>query len=104
MDQKIEKASVIALAKYEEELDGRLKAIITEVLKKNDDAIFHYEVGSEYPQSSFYPREEISYGDGVVIFSTGSPERMQMSIPYSGDRIRALEDIPLNLFREKCRQ
>ena len=80
-----------------------MKAIITEFLKNEPSVNFSYKVGDEYKNSSYYPIENRSHGDGVVIFFTESPASMQMSITYTGDRIAGLADIPIELFRKKCK-
>ena len=103
IDEQISKSSVIALARFERAPDGRMKAIIREFLKKDPGVTVYYSVGDEYKLSSYYPGERKSYGDGVVIFFTGSPATMRMSMTYSGDRIGGLGDIPLELFRNKCK-
>ena len=103
IDEQIKQSSVIVLAKYESAPDGHTKAIITEFLKKDPDTTIYYNVGDEYPSASYFPRENTSYGDGVVIFFTGSPALMRMSITYSGNRIRSLGDLPMSLLREKCK-
>ncbi len=102
IEDKIDRASAIALAEYQLAEDGRMRAIITEYLKLDEGTELRYEVGDEYPSSSYYPTEDKSRGDGVVIFFTGSPATMQMSSTYSGERITGLGDIPLALFRNKC--
>jgi hypothetical protein len=101
-EEQIQKASVIALAKYEKADDGKMKAIITEFLKKNPNTEIYYNVGDEYTSSSYYPSDKHGHGDGVVIFFVGSPAEMRMSMSYRGDRITGLSDIPIKLFREKC--
>ena len=103
LDEQIKQASVIAIAKYEKSADGKMKAIIKEFLKKEPGTTIYYNIGDEYPGSSYYPKEKTIYGDGVVIFFTGSPATMKMSMTYSGDRIRGLGDIPIELFRNKCK-
>jgi hypothetical protein len=102
LEEKIKSASVIALARYERGADGMMRAIIKEFLKKEPDVTIYYDVGDEYQPSSYYPKENTSYGDGMVIFFVGSPASMRMSMSYSGDRIRSLGDLPLELFRRKC--
>lgn len=103
VDEQIEKASAIVLAKYEKAPDGEMKAIIKEFLKKKDGTTIYCDVGDEYKSSSFYPEEKVRYGEGVIIFFTGSPASMRMSMTFSGDRIGGLGDMPLVLLREKCR-
>lgn len=102
-EEQIQKASVIALARYEKADDGKMKAIIKEFLKKDPDATVHYNIGDEYANSSYYPSDDHKYGDGVVIFFVGSPASMRMAVSYSGDRISGLADLPIELFRKKCK-
>jgi len=102
IEERIDAASAIALAKYEPSDDGRMKAVITEYLKLEPGTMVRFEIGNEYPSSSYYPTEGRNRGDGVVIFFTGSPATMQSSTSVNGDRITGLNDIPLALFREKC--
>ena len=102
IEEQIKKASVIALVRYELAPDGKQKAIINEFLKKNPNTTIYYNIGDEYPDASFYPKDKTSYGDGVIVFFVGSPASMRMSVTYTGDRIHGLGDIPLQLFREKC--
>ncbi len=103
-EEQIKNASVIALARFEKSPDGKMKAIIKEFLKKEPRVTIYYNIGDEYPSSSYYPSENRSYGDGVVIFFTGSPARMGMSVTYTGDRISGLSDIPIELFKQKCKE
>jgi len=100
IEDQIKHASVIALGENIKNEDGQVKTVITEILKKDKGVVFYYEEGVEY--RSFYPRERVSYGDGVVIFFNGSPATMKRSMTYRGDRISSLGDMPLKLFREKC--
>ena len=104
LDEQISESTVIAIARYETSQDGRMKAVIKEFLKKKEGVKIYYDVGDEHSSSSFYPEEGTSYGDGVIIFFTGSPATMKMSMTFEGDRIRSLGDIPLNLFKEKCKE
>jgi len=102
IEEKIQSASLIAVASYEQAPDGRMKAIITDILKKDPGTVSYYDIGDEYSSSSYYPNEKSSYGDGVIIFFTGSPATMKLSMTYEGDRIRGLGDMPMALFRAKC--
>jgi hypothetical protein len=81
-----------------------MRAIIKDFLKKDPAATFYYDVGEEYANSSYYPKENTRYGDGVIIFFTGSPATMQMSATFSGDRISGLADLPLALLKKKCEE
>ncbi len=102
VEEQIKRASVVALARFEPGKDGKRIAVLTEILKQTPGTTFYYKVGEEFPDGSVYSQEGTEYGDGLVIFFTGSPASMRMSMTYSGERIRGLGDIPLKLFREKC--
>lgn len=102
LEEQIKLSSVIALAEFIPSEDGKMKAIITEFIKKQPDAVIYYNVGDEHTESSFYPRENTRHGDGLVIFFTGSPAKMKMSMTYSGERIMGLGDMPMKLLRQKC--
>lgn len=104
IEEQIKKSSVIALAKYEPSPDGKMKAIIKEFLKKEPGVTLYYNIGDEYASANYYPKDKTDYGDGLIIFFVGSPATMQMSMTYSGDRIRSLGDIPLELFKKKCKE
>lgn len=102
IEDEIQESSVIVRAEYEPTNDGKMKAIIKEFLKKDPTVKFYYEIGNEHPMSSYYPRENTSYGDGLIIFFAGSPAVMKMSMSYDGGRIGGLGDLPLELLRQKC--
>ncbi len=105
VDDKIRQASIIALAEYEKQPDGTLKAVLKEILKKNPNVEFYYKLGDEYPNASQHPTHDksVHYGDGVIIFFTGSPAMMKESITFTNGRIIAFGDMPLELFRKKCK-
>lgn len=103
IDDQIKMASAIAVARFEPAPDGRMKAVIKEFLKLEPNAHINYKVGEEYPSASFYPQKDSRQGDGVVIFFTGEPGMMRMSMSFSGGRISGLGDLPMRLLREKCK-
>jgi len=100
-EEKIEEASVIVLANYEEGENGKLKVIMKEFLKYVPGTDFYYSLGDEYKSSSFYPRENTNYGDGMVIFFAGSPAFMKSSMTHADGRIRGMGDMPIELIRSK---
>lgn len=102
IEDQIKQASVIALAKFEPSTDGKMRAIIKEFLKKRPNTQIHYNIGDEYPSSSYYPSDKTVRGDGVVIFFVGSPATMKMSMTFSDNRILGLGDLPIELFKKKC--
>lgn len=103
IDQQIASASVIALLRYEPATDGKMKAVVAEFLKRDPNATFHYDIGDEYGESSFYPVQGTSRGDGQVAFFAGSPPILRLGMSYSGNRVLGLGDMPIDLLREKCR-
>jgi hypothetical protein len=40
----------------------------------------------------------------MVMFFTGSPATMRMSMTYFGDRVHSLGDLPIELLRQKCEE
>ena len=104
VDDQIKQSTVIALARYEPGPDGKRKAVIKEFLKKEPGTTVYYNVGDEFADASYYPKDNTDHGDGVIIFFTGSPAEMAESMTYSGDRITGLGDLPVELFRTKCQR
>lgn len=103
LEEQIKQSSVIALAKYERAHDGKMKAILTEFLKKEPNVTIFYNIGDEHSPSSYYAKDNTRYGDGIVIFFMGNPASMRMSMSYSGDRLHSLGDMPIELLRKKCK-
>ena len=101
IDEQIQQSSAIAVARYEPTGSGQVDAIITEFLKKDPTTSIYYNVGDKFPAASYTPKKNTNYGDGVVIFFTGSPASMRASMSFSGDRILGLGDLPLELLRKK---
>jgi hypothetical protein len=100
LEKQVASASVIVLTKFEQ--DGpRIKSIISEMLKETPGTTFNYHVGDEYARGSRYVRENTSYGDGEVIFFTGSPATMRYSSTYQGGRLLGLGDLPIDVLRQK---
>ena len=104
LEQQIERASVIIVTRFEAATDGRMKAVVAEILKRDPGVRFQYQVGDEYASASYYPREGTDHGDGSVVFFEGAVADMRYSTTFRGDRVGGLGDIPLKLFREKCTQ
>ncbi len=101
VDDQIAAASVIVLIEFEPADDGRMKALISDILKETEGAEFSYAVGDEYHSHSYYPGDRYSK-EREVIFFTGSPARMRYSTTYTGDRITGLNNMPEAMFRQKC--
>lgn len=102
IEKRIEMASVIAIARHVTE-GSRVKAIISEILKQKPGARFYYKVGDEYAPGGHFLKEGTHYGDGQLIFFTGSPASMRYSVTFTGDRIGGMGDMPLEMLREMAR-
>lgn len=103
VEERIKQSSAIALARYEPGPDGKKRAIIKEFLKRDPGLELYYNIGDEFTMGGYRPKEGEVHGDGQVIFFVGSPARAKLSMSYSGDRIAGLADIPIELFRQKCK-
>jgi hypothetical protein len=99
IEKKIRSASVIAITTYKKE-GGMLKSIVTSIPKLSQSMTFDYKVGDEYTPESRYPRENTQYGDGAIIFFTGSPPMMRLSYSYSDGRVSGAGDIPVEKLSE----
>jgi hypothetical protein len=102
IEKKIQSASVIAITVYKKEGES-LKSIITSIPKQSESTPFNYKVGDEYAPGSRFPRENTLYGDGEVIFFTGSPPVMRLSYTYSKGRIGGAGDLPVEKLGELIR-
>ena len=102
VDEQIEMSSAIALAEYEPSDYGLMRAIIREYLKIEPGTKLQFDVGDEYPSSSFYPSEGEKRGEGLVLFFTGPNAQMISATAVHDGRIIGLNDIPMKLFRDKC--
>ncbi len=97
-EEMIKQASVILLTKYEAE-GTKLKAVVTEVVKREPDTTLYYAVGDEYHHLSRWSGETEVYGEGNVVFFVGSPAQMRTAYSYSEDRIGGLGGMPLSVLR-----
>jgi len=102
-EEKIKRASVILITKYEDE-GAKLKAVIKEILKKQPDTRFYFSVGDEYHLASQFREGNEKYGDGQIVFLTGNPATMRESYSYSKDRVGALGQMPLTTLRQLVAQ
>lgn len=102
IEKKIAAASVVAIAKYQRE-DEKLKCVISEILKHSPDTAFYYKVGDEYPECSRYPRPDVSYGEGMVMFFVGNPAQSRYSTSIYENRLPGVGDMPIDLLRRKIK-
>jgi hypothetical protein len=104
VERQIQSATVIALAKWEKS-GLTWKCIISEILKQAPNTKFYYKVGDEYRLGSRPVRDEnTDYGDGQIMFFTGSPASFRFSTGWKGDRLTGLGDMPIAELRELIRK
>jgi len=101
-EKQVQSSSVIALATYQKS-GATLKCIISEILKHSPDTAFYYKVGDEFRTGSHRATEGTDYGDGQVLFFTGSPARLEIAVAVHGDRISGMGDMPVSMLRERIR-
>ena len=99
VEKQIQAASLIAIGKYQKSGDT-LKCIISEILKQKSDTAFYYKVGEEFPHGNIHIQNNTKYGDGQIMFFTGSPASFRYSCSFTGDRIGGLGDMPMSKLRE----
>lgn len=97
-EKKVREASVIVLTKSSSE-GGRIKSVISEILKQAPVTTFNYQVGDEYALLIGETKEGVQYGDGFVAFFTGSPARLRYSTTYYDGRLPGLGDMTLEQLR-----
>jgi hypothetical protein len=101
-EQRVQSASVIALAKWQRS-GSTLRCVISEILKQRPDTVFYYKVGDEFRAGNQRATENADFGDGEVLFFTGSPARLELATAYRDDRITGLGDMPISTLREIIR-
>jgi hypothetical protein len=100
-EEKIKRSSAILLTKHEKD-GGRIKAIVSEILKR-PDAGLNYSVGDEFGDLSRYVEGDTDYGDGDVVFFVDGATDMREATTYRHGRISGLGDMPLDLLRAMIR-
>ena len=99
---QIQRSSVILVATWKKE-NGHLKCVVSEILKHDPDVPFHYGIGDIYARGDLTDRPNTDFGDGQVMFFTGSAPILIYAASYSNDRITVLGDMTLSSFREAVR-
>lgn len=103
LEKQIQKASVIAVATWQQ-ADGILKCVISEILKQASNTTFHFKIGDEFPRGNQRVQDGTSYGDGQIIFFTGSPPMFRYATTYSSNRIIGMGDMPITELRSLIQQ
>ena len=101
LEEKIKRSTAILLTRHEKE-GGKLKSIVSEILKR-PDAGLNYSVGDEFVDLSRYVEGDTDYGDGDVVFFAGAATDMRESMTYRRGRISGLGDMPLDVLRALTR-
>ena len=101
-EQRVQSANVIALAKWQKS-GSTLKCVISEIVKQTPDTVFYYKVGDEFRAGNQRATENADFGDGEILFFTGSPARLELITAYRADRITGLGDMPISTLREIVR-
>ena len=99
VEKQIASASVIAITKWQTS-DSTAKCIISEIVKQAPNTTFYYKVGDELRQQSRRLENNTSYGDGELVFFTGSPASFRYSTTLRDGRISGMGDLPVTELRE----
>jgi hypothetical protein len=98
-EKQVQNSTVIALATYQKS-GATLKCVISEILKHSPDTAFYYKVGDEFRPGGHPITEGTDYGEGQVLFFTGSPARLEVAVAVHGERISGMGDMPVSMLRE----
>jgi hypothetical protein len=99
---KIEKASGLALLRFNEGKGKKMEAYVEKVFTKDESVKLPVEVGQRIESADYYAQDGYSRNrNGVLlIYSDNPPKEMEGTYLYE-DRLIGLQDMPLNLFIEK---
>lgn len=96
LKDKVKRATVVLVTENQQK-QGRIRAIVKEILKKAPNTSFYYNVGDEYgPASILQPKADTRYGDGSLVLLSGSSAIYQESYPIYGGSIPGLNEMPLS--------
>lgn len=101
-EKQVQSSTVIALATYQKS-GSTLKCVISEILKHAPHTEFYYKVGDEFRTGNQRATQGTDYGEGQVLFFTGSPARLEVAVAVHGDRITGMGDMPVSMLRELIR-
>lgn len=95
LDQKLAKASVIAITENRVE-DGSVHGYIKEILKRSPNAHFTLQVGDEVPDQRHAVKPNSTYGDGAVVFFVGTSASSWASMVIYAGSIPGLENMSVD--------
>ncbi len=103
-EDKLKNASAILITRYEKGDGGKTIAIVDEIHLSSPEVKIYFQVGDEYPDASFYPKENTRYGEGAFVLLVNSPAEARSSSSIFSGRISAYGNMPIetaiSLFNE----
>ena len=99
IEKQVSVASVIAISKFQKSGDS-MKCIISEILKQTPNTSFYYKIGDEFPELTQHIEANTNYGDGQIMFFTGSPAQFRCSASLTNGRIGGMGDVPIDNIRK----
>lgn len=102
IDEKIDRATAIAILRFRKEPDGLNAAYVEEIVRRDPDTELAIDVGDRLERSDFYSQGGSSQDrNGVVIFFVRNPGvEIEQGYLYD-DRLIGEGGMPLQLFIEK---
>ncbi len=104
IDEKIQQASAIALARYEDDGLGNREAIINEFIKIAPGTEMPLTIGEAFEMFNHARDVNTAAPEGIVLFFTDSPATLKEAASFSNGRIGAFNDISLDTLKEKCKK
>ena len=101
VEEQVQRATAILLTQRREQ-NGRHVQVVTEVLKRAPNVRLYYGLGEEVPTLSHAVRPDCDAdceGEGQVVFMTGNPATMTLSMSFRNGRVGSLGDMPLTELR-----
>jgi hypothetical protein len=98
VEEKLQQSSAIVFADLKP-MNGKLRAIATDVLVLTPGTKIYYHSGQEVPSLSHSPDGITDWGDGAVALLAGSPASIQESYSVRNGRVSGLGDMPVEELR-----
>ena len=98
--EKSELASVVFLVDFQQADDGKYIAIISDILKIEENTNFTHELGDEYQRASYFARDTATHSDGAVVMLVGKEAKLKAITNHRAGRIGAFGNITIEEFKE----
>jgi hypothetical protein len=98
VEEKLQRSSAMVFADLKP-MNGKLRAIATDILVLTPGTKIYYHSGQEIPSLSHSPDGITDWGDGAVALLAGSPASIQESYSVRNGRVSGLGDMPLEELR-----